>query len=43
VRLEGTHVKEGEALLENSGLEIVAAVDLLDAAKKIVSLVQEVV
>ncbi|MFZ4772731.1 MAG: ADP-forming succinate--CoA ligase subunit beta [Chlamydiia bacterium] len=42
VRLEGTHVKEGEKLLEDSGLEIVAAVDLLDAAKKIVAEVQEV-
>jgi succinyl-CoA synthetase beta subunit len=43
VRLEGTHVKEGEKLLEDSGLEIIAAVDLLDAAKKIVSQVQEVI
>ncbi len=42
VRLEGTHVKEGEQLLEKSGLEIIAAVDLLDAAKKIVAQVQEV-
>jgi succinyl-CoA synthetase beta subunit len=41
--LEGTHVKEGEKLLEDSGLEIIAAVDLLDAAKKIVSQVQEVI
>ncbi len=42
VRLEGTHVKEGEHLLENSGLEIIAAVDLLDAAKKIVAQVEKV-
>ncbi len=43
VRLEGTHVKEGEQLLEDCGLEIIAAVDLLDAAKKIVAQVQEVI
>lgn len=41
VRLEGTHVKEGESLLEQSGLSVIAAIDLEDAAKKIVAAVQE--
>ena len=37
VRLEGTNVKEGKEILANSGLPIVAANDLGDAAKKIVA------
>ena len=37
VRLEGTNVAEGKAILANSGLPIVAANDLGDAAKKIVA------
>ncbi len=37
VRLEGTNVTEGKAILANSGLPIVAANDLGDAAKKIVA------
>ncbi|WP_293880284.1 ADP-forming succinate--CoA ligase subunit beta [Sphingomonas sp.] len=37
VRLEGTNVAEGKAILANSGLKIVAANDLGDAAKKIVA------
>jgi len=36
VRLEGTNVKEGLAILRNSGLNIVLAEDLTDAAKKVV-------
>jgi succinyl-CoA synthetase beta subunit len=44
VRLEGTNVAEGKAILANSGLPIVAANDLGDAARKIVAEVkQEVV
>ncbi|MCC5788952.1 MAG: ADP-forming succinate--CoA ligase subunit beta [Opitutales bacterium] len=39
VRLEGTNVKEGKALLEASDLEIVSADTLADAARKIVDLV----
>jgi succinyl-CoA synthetase beta subunit len=35
VRLEGTRVKEGKQLLANSGLPIIAADDLDDAAKKV--------
>ncbi|WP_310468890.1 ADP-forming succinate--CoA ligase subunit beta [Sphingomonas sp.] len=37
VRLEGTNVAEGKAILAKSGLKIVAANDLGDAAKKIVA------
>jgi succinyl-CoA synthetase beta subunit len=37
VRLEGTNVEEGKAILASSGLKIVAANDLGDAAKKIVA------
>ncbi len=36
VRLEGTKVKEGKALIEQSGLNVIAADDLDDAAQKIV-------
>ncbi len=37
VRLEGTNVDKGRALLANSGLDIIAAEDLTDAAKKVVA------
>ncbi len=36
VRLEGTRVNEGKALLEQSGLSIITAKDLNDAAQKVV-------
>ncbi len=36
VRLEGTNVKEGKEILNNSGLPIVSADNLADAAKKVV-------
>jgi succinyl-CoA synthetase beta subunit len=39
VRLEGTNVDHGKKILENSGIEIISANDLDDAAKKIVKLV----
>ena len=39
VRLEGTNVEEGKDILNNSGIDIVSATDLDDAAKKIVELV----
>jgi len=42
VRLEGTNVAEGKEILANSGLAIVPANDLGDAAKKIVAEVQKV-
>jgi len=44
VRLEGTNVQQGKDILANSGLPIIAANDLGDAAQKIVASVkQEVV
>jgi succinyl-CoA synthetase beta subunit len=41
VRLEGTNVEQGKAILANSGLAIVPANDLGDAAQKIVAEVQK--
>ncbi len=41
VRLEGTNVKEGKKLLEESQLPLVTADDLADAAKKIVTASKE--
>ncbi len=41
VRLEGTNVEKGKEILANSGLAIVPANDLGDAAKKIVAEVQK--
>ena len=37
VRLEGTNVEQGRQLLDESGLSIIAATDLNDAAKKVVA------
>jgi succinyl-CoA synthetase beta subunit len=37
VRLEGTNVKEGKKLLEQSGIRVVTADDLDDAAQKAVA------
>ena len=42
VRLEGTNVEQGKAILDNSGLAIVSASDLGDAARKIVAEVKKV-
>jgi succinyl-CoA synthetase beta subunit len=39
VRLEGTNVKEGKAILDQSGLNVISADDLDDAAQKIVKAV----
>jgi succinyl-CoA synthetase beta subunit len=41
VRLAGTNVEKGKQILEQSGLPIIAADDLADAAKKIVAAVKE--
>ena len=41
VRLEGTNVEKGKEILANSGLPIVSADDLGDAAKKIVAQVKQ--
>ena len=40
VRLEGTKVAEGKAIIDNSGLDVVAADDLDDAAQKIVAAIK---
>ena len=37
VRLEGTNVEQGKETLANSGLTIMSAEDLTDAAKKVVA------
>ena len=39
VRLEGTNVEKGRKLLADSGLDIIAADDLTDAAQKVVAAV----
>ena len=41
VRLEGTNVELGKKVLEESGLDIVSAQDLGDAARKIVDAIGE--
>lgn len=41
VRLEGTNVERGKEILSNSGLEIVTAKDLEDAAEKAVDIVEK--
>ena len=40
VRLEGTNVKEGKAILNQSGLDVISADDLDDAAQKVVAAVK---
>ncbi|HDZ81224.1 MAG TPA: ADP-forming succinate--CoA ligase subunit beta [Roseobacter sp.] len=40
VRLEGTNVEEGKAIINNSGLDVIAADDLKDGAQKIVKAVK---
>ena len=40
IRMEGTNVEEGREILAQSGLELVTAGDLADAAKKVAEMVQ---
>jgi succinyl-CoA synthetase beta subunit len=40
VRLAGTNFEEGKKILENSGLKIISANDLADAAKKVVEAIK---
>jgi succinyl-CoA synthetase beta subunit len=40
VRLAGTNFKEGKEILDSSGLKIISANDLDDAAKKIVEAIR---
>lgn len=39
VRLEGTNVEEGKEILKKSGLEIITAIDLEEAADRVVSVI----
>ena len=39
IRMEGTNVDEGRKILADSGLNLITAVDLKDAAKKVTELV----
>jgi succinyl-CoA synthetase beta subunit len=41
VRLEGTNVEQGKQIMADSGLPIISADDLGDAAEKIVKAVKE--
>jgi succinyl-CoA synthetase beta subunit len=41
VRLEGTNVEEGKAILRDSGLNVIPANDLADAAEKVVAAVRK--
>ena len=40
VRLAGTNFEEGKRILQNSGLKIISANDLSDAAKKVVEAIK---
>ena len=40
VRLEGTKVEEGKSIINESGLDVITADDLDDAAQKIVTAVK---
>ena len=37
MRIEGTNAAQGRKLLSESGLDLIAAADLTDAAKKVVA------
>ena len=41
VRMEGTNVEEGRKILADSGLNLITATDLRDAAQKIAAMVQD--
>jgi succinyl-CoA synthetase beta subunit len=40
VRMEGTNVEAGRRILADSGLNLVAAADLKDAARKVAAIVK---
>ena len=40
VRLAGTNFEEGKKILDNSGLKIISAIDLGDAAEKVVKAIK---
>ena len=39
VRMEGTNVEEGRRILDESGLDLITAVDIKDAAEKVAGIV----
>jgi succinyl-CoA synthetase beta subunit len=41
IRMEGTNVEQGRQILAKSGLNLITAVDLKDAADKIAEIVKE--
>jgi succinyl-CoA synthetase beta subunit len=41
IRMEGTNVEEGRRILADSGLNLITAVDLKDAANKIAEIVRD--
>ena len=41
VRMEGTNVEEGRRILADSGLDLITAVDLKDAAQKVADIVKD--
>ena len=41
VRMEGTNVEEGRRILAESGLNLITAADLKDAAKKVAQIVKQ--
>ena len=41
IRMEGTNVEQGRRILADSGLNLITAVDLKDAAHKIAEIVKE--
>jgi succinyl-CoA synthetase beta subunit len=40
IRMEGTNVEQGRKILAESGLKLISAVDLKDAAKKVAEIVK---
>jgi succinyl-CoA synthetase beta subunit len=40
VRMEGTNVDEGRRILKDSGIEVIAATDMADAARRVVEAIQ---
>jgi succinyl-CoA synthetase beta subunit len=40
VRMEGTNVEQGKAILKNSGIKVIAAADMADAARRVVEAIR---
>jgi len=41
IRMEGTNVEEGRKILTESGLNLITAADMKDAAQKVAAFVEE--